>query len=169
MPERFLTFRANGQLYALPAEQVSEVIRMPAVARVQAGVAWPRQLARQRCRRQRARLGGAKDRPRRRRGRSSSTDGAGGAGRRRRQTLVAVETDQIETRQAELAARPGERLKGAFAADGRNTTARSSTSEGLIGAAFVWEARAGRGARGPAPRWRKGDAGGLPATTGRCW
>src|SRR4029077_16909873 len=34
MPERFLTFRANGQLYALPAEQVSEVICMPAVARM---------------------------------------------------------------------------------------------------------------------------------------
>ena len=34
MPERFLTFRIDGQLYALPAEQVAEVIRLPAVARV---------------------------------------------------------------------------------------------------------------------------------------
>ena len=31
--------------------------------------------------------------------------------------LVTVDADRIETRQAELAARPGERLKGAFAAD----------------------------------------------------
>ena len=46
--------------------------------------------------------------------------------------LVSVEPDQVETRQAELAAKPGERLKGAFA----TTTAagpwaaspRSSTS-----------------------------------------
>ena len=34
MAERFLTFRANGELYALPANQVAEVIRLPAVARV---------------------------------------------------------------------------------------------------------------------------------------
>ena len=58
------------------------------------------------------------------------------------QALVAVETDQIETRQAELAARPGERLKGAFAADGRNTIAKILDIEGLIGAAFVREAPA---------------------------
>ena len=32
--ERFLTFRLKGQLYALPAEEVSEVIRPLAVARV---------------------------------------------------------------------------------------------------------------------------------------
>ena len=34
MPECFLTLRAGGQLYALPAEEVAEVIRLPAVARV---------------------------------------------------------------------------------------------------------------------------------------
>jgi len=34
MAERFLTFRGNGQLYALAAEQVAEVIRLPALARV---------------------------------------------------------------------------------------------------------------------------------------
>src|SRR5258708_24557807 len=34
MPERFLTFRVGGELYALPAQQVAEIIRLPAVARV---------------------------------------------------------------------------------------------------------------------------------------
>src|SRR4029450_7444011 len=34
MAERFLTFQVNGELYALPANQVPEVIRLPAVARV---------------------------------------------------------------------------------------------------------------------------------------
>src|SRR5271154_1537930 len=34
---RFLTFRVDDRLYALPAERVSEVIRTPAVARVPQG------------------------------------------------------------------------------------------------------------------------------------
>ena len=34
MLERFLTFQVDGELYALPANQVAEVIRLPAVARV---------------------------------------------------------------------------------------------------------------------------------------
>ena len=34
MAERFLTFRVDGELYALPANEVAEIIRLPAVARV---------------------------------------------------------------------------------------------------------------------------------------
>src|SRR5580700_531864 len=34
---RFLTFRSEGRLYALPAGLVAEVIRMPAIARVPQG------------------------------------------------------------------------------------------------------------------------------------
>src|SRR5271156_2003891 len=34
---RFLTFRVDDRLYALPADQVSEVIRTPAVARLPHG------------------------------------------------------------------------------------------------------------------------------------
>src|SRR5262245_59451411 len=34
---RFLAFTVDGGLYALPAEEVSEVIRVPAVARVPQG------------------------------------------------------------------------------------------------------------------------------------
>ncbi len=64
------------------------------------------------------------------------------------EALVTVETDQIETRQAELATRPGERLKGAFAADGKNAIAKILDIEGLIGAAFVQEARRGRARAG---------------------
>src|SRR3569833_1320149 len=32
--ERFLTFRSDGRLYAVPAVSVSEVVRMPPIARV---------------------------------------------------------------------------------------------------------------------------------------
>src|SRR5580658_8996785 len=34
---RFLTFRSEGRLYALPAGLIAEVIRMPAIARVPQG------------------------------------------------------------------------------------------------------------------------------------
>ena len=81
------------------------------------------------------------------------------------QALVTVETDQIETRQAELATRPGERLKGAFA-DGRNAIAKILDIEALVSAAFVQERprRAGR-----APRRRKGRLPENPAArTGGC-
>lgn len=147
MAERFLTFRANGELYALPANQVAEVIRVPGVARVPQA---PKGL-----------LGVANLRgsvlP------VASVRGLLGAEEAAEATtraivldgaapvavavdvveaLVAVETDQIETRQAELATRPGERLKGAFAADGRNTIAKILDIEALIGAAFTAEARA---------------------------
>jgi purine-binding chemotaxis protein CheW len=58
--------------------------------------------------------------------------------------LVTVEADQVETRQAELAAKPGERLKGAFAADGTKSIAKILDIAGLIGAAFVPEGRTRR-------------------------
>src|ERR1700760_687890 len=35
--QRFLTFRSEGRLYALPAGLIGEVIRMPAIARVPQG------------------------------------------------------------------------------------------------------------------------------------
>ena len=82
------------------------------------------------------------------------------------EALVAVETDQIETRQAELATRPGERLKGAFAADGRNAIAKILDIEGLIGAAFVQRgagaaaARDGRALAAVPERETAGEAGG---------
>src|SRR6185369_10381522 len=57
------------------------------------------------------------------------------------EVLVTVAADKIETRQAELAARPGERLKGAFMLDGKGV-AKILDIAALIGAAFVQEASA---------------------------
>jgi purine-binding chemotaxis protein CheW len=147
MPERFLTFRADGQLYALPASRVAEVIRLPAVARVPQAPKGLLGLANLRgnvlpVASVRGLLG-AED-PAEATTRAIVLDGAAPVALAvdAVEALVAVETDRIETRQAELATRPGERLKGAFAADGRNAIAKILDIEGLIGAAFVAEARA---------------------------
>ena len=178
MPERFLTFRANGELYALPASQVAEVIRLPPVARVpQApkgllglanlrGSVLPVASVRG--------LMGAEEAAEATTTRAIVLDGAAPVALAvdAVEALVAVETDQIETRQAELATRPGERLKGAFAADGKNAIAKILDIEGLIGAAFVHEARARprRAPAGPGRRcWKERLPEGLAATTGRCW
>ena len=147
MAERFLTFRADGQLYALPASQVAEVIRLPAVARVPQAPKGLLGLANLRgsvlpVASVRGLLG-AED-PVEAATRAIVLDGAAPVALAvdAVEALVAVETDRIETRQAELATRPGERLKGAFAADGKNAIAKIVDIEGLIGAAFAAEARA---------------------------
>jgi purine-binding chemotaxis protein CheW len=146
MPERFLTFRACSELYALPADRVAEVIRLPAVARVPQA---PKGLLGL------ANLRGSVLPIASVRGLLGAEEAAAPAARAivldgaapvalavdAVDALVAVEPDQIERRQAELAARPGERLKGAFAADGKTTIAKILDVEGLIGAAFVQEAR----------------------------
>ena len=146
MAERFLTFRVNGEVYALPANQVAEVIRVPGVARVPQAPKGLLGLANLRgdvlpVASARGLLGA--DEAAETTTRAIVLDGAApvAVAVDAVEALVAVETDQIETRQAELATRPGERLKGAFAADGRNTIAKILDIEGLIGAAFVQEAR----------------------------
>ena len=82
-----------------------------------------------------------------------------------------VEADQIETRQAELAAEPGERLKGAFAADGKNAIAKILDIEGADRRRLRAARRGrGRGARWPSLRCRPGRLPERPAaTTGRSW
>ncbi len=146
MAERFLTFRVGGERYALPANLVAEVIRLAAMARVpQApkgllglanlrGSVLPVASVRG--------LVGADETPEATT-RAIVLDGVAPVALAvdAVEALVAVETEQIETRQAELATRPGERLKGAFAADGKNGIAKILDIEGLIGAAFVAEAR----------------------------
>lgn len=147
MPERFLTFRVDGELYALPADGVAEVIRLPVMARVPQA---PRGLLGL------ANLRGSVLPIASVRGLLGAEEAAEPAKRAivlenaapvalavdAVDALVAVEPDQIERRQTELAARRGERLKGAFAADGKSTIAKILDIEGLIGAAFVHEARA---------------------------
>ena len=175
MAERFLTFRVDGELYALPANQVAEVIRLPAVARVPQAPKGLLGLANLRgsvlpVASVRGLVGAEESAEATTR--AIVLDGAAPVALAVDvvEALVAVETDQIETRQAELATRPGERLKGAFAADGKNAIAKILDIEGLIGAAFVRRRGRGRGARWPAPRCRKERlTERLAATTGRCW
>jgi purine-binding chemotaxis protein CheW len=157
MPERFLTFRVNGELYALPADRVGEVIRLPAVARVPQAPKGLLGLANLRgnvlpVASVRGLLG--VEEAAEATTRAIVLDGAAPVALAVDvvEALVAVEAGQIERRQAELAARPGERLKGAFAADGKRAIAKILDIEGLIGAAFAQEART-------RPRWALAGAG----------
>lgn len=143
---RFLTFRTNERLYALPAEQVSEVIRVPEVARVPQA---PRGLMGL------ANLRGDILPVASLRGLLGATETREGATRAivleglapvalavdRVEALVGVDVDKIETRQAELATRPGEKLKGAFATGEKDTVAHVLDIAALIGAAFAVEGR----------------------------
>ena len=148
MAERFLTFRGNGELYALGAEQVSEVIRLPALARVPQAPKGLLGLANLRgnvlpVASLRGLLGIAEaDAVAPGTARAIVLDGAAPMALAvdSIEALVTVETDQIETRQAELAARPGERLKGAFATGGM--VAKILDLSPLIAAAFVQQERA---------------------------
>ena len=139
---RFLTFRTSGQLYALPAEQVAEVIRLPALARVPQAPKGLLGLANLRgmvlpVASLRGLLGGEESdgtAPR-----AIVLDGTApvaiavdGV-----DSLVTVEAGRIETRQAELAAKPGERLAGTFVADDTGAIAKILEIAALIGAAFV--------------------------------
>jgi purine-binding chemotaxis protein CheW len=145
MTERFLTLRTDGQLYALEAAQVAEVIRRPAVARVPQAPRGLMGLANLRgsvvpVASLRGLLGAADAAVPEARAIvldgtapvALAVDSIGG--------LVSVEPGQIETRPAELAARPGERLKGAFAAGGK--VAKILDVAALLAAAFVQRERA---------------------------
>lgn len=154
MPERFLTLDINGQLYALGAGEVAEVIRLPSVARVPQA---PKGLLGL------ANLRGAVLPVASLRGLLGLTESAeAGPATASRAivldgpapvalvvdavgVLVSVEPDQIERRQAELAAKPGERLKGAFAtvsASGdTRAVARILDIGAMIAGAFVQQDR----------------------------
>lgn len=155
MAERFLTLSANGQLYALGTAEVAEVIRRPAVARVPQAPKGLLGLANLRgtvlpvaSLRGLLGLSQAAEAESGAAARTIVLDGAApvalvvdaiGA-------LVSVEPDQIETRQAELAGKPGEKLKGAFAtataAGGKGAVAKILDIGALIAGAFVPQDRA---------------------------
>jgi len=120
---RFLTFSIDQRLYALPAEDVSEVIRIPSAARVPRAPAALLGLASHRgsviplaSLRGLLDVAGAE---------AFSTSmaivldqGAPVAiAVDSVHALLAIQADSLETRQSELAAEPGERLKGAFRCD----------------------------------------------------
>jgi purine-binding chemotaxis protein CheW len=154
---RFLTFRSGDTLYALPAEHVLEVIRVPAIAHVPhsppalLGVAnlrgsvlpvialWA--------------LLGAKQRP--------SASGAAKAivveaGTRFAlavdsvDALAAVAADAVEIRESELGAREGELLSGAFRGERQDEVAKVLDLPRLLEASFSAQPRAQRQSRGRA-------------------
>jgi purine-binding chemotaxis protein CheW len=120
---RFLTFRLDGRLYALPAEDVVEVIRTPSVARVPQspkalvgianlrGTVLPLASLRGLLGLDEAEVAGA---------RAIVLEGAAPAALAvdSVEALVSVAADRVETRQAELASEPGELLTGAFHIEG---------------------------------------------------
>lgn len=154
---RFLTFRSSEQLYALPAEQVVEVIRLPDVARVPQAPKGLLGLANLRgnilpVASLRGLLGAAE-------AHEPAThaivlEGAAAVALAvdAVDALVTVDADRIETRQTELASKPGERLKGAFSGNsGKDAVAKILDIAVLIEAAFVQSDR-------PRPRRMLSDA-----------
>ena len=137
---RFLTFRMDQHLYAVPAEDVSEVIRLPPVARVPRAPAALLGLANHRgavipLASLRGLLGAQAG--------AFSTSRAIVLGRGAPvavavdavQALVAIPAEGLETRQSKLAAEPGERVTGAFQSDAH--VAKVLDVQGLLDAAFA--------------------------------
>ena len=152
---RFLTFRSDGALYALPAEEVSEIIRIPPAARVPhgppgllgvanlRGVVLPL-----------ASLRGLLGKPEVGVTPASRAVVLRGAAPVALAVdavaaLVSVDADRVETRQVELAANEGERLSGAFQAQASGEVAKVLDVRVLLDAAFVPRAQPQR-ASGPA-------------------
>lgn len=149
-PLRFLTFRVDERLYALPADQVAEVIHTPAVARIPQSPPCLLGLANLRGRvlpvaTARGLLGKAE------RGSAASdrtivlgggasaalaVDGVEG--------LVSVDASRMETGQAALALEGGEALAGAFRSDGGGDVARVLDVRRMLDAAFVQRQRPSR-------------------------
>jgi purine-binding chemotaxis protein CheW len=157
---RFLTFRVDDRLYALPAEDVSGVIGIPPAARVPQspksllglanlrGSVLPLVSLRILLGRD---AGGAADSAR-----AIVLDGA---------TpivlavdavvaLVVLDSSRIEARQAELSAEPGEKLSGAFRIHADQDVTKILDLQGMLDAAFGQRTRpanTARAARTPAP------------------
>ena len=148
---RFLTFAVDERRFALPAEEVTEVIQVPAAARVpQAppaliGIANLRgavlplvDLAELLSLRRKG--DGA------RAGKAIVIDGAAPTALvvDRVDALVSIEASRIETREAELAAQPGEALTGAFKVEADGKVSKILDVRKLLAAAFARHARVQR-------------------------
>jgi purine-binding chemotaxis protein CheW len=143
MAERFLTFGSVASSTRC-RRAVAEIIRLPAVARVPQAPRGLLGLADLRgnvlpVASLQGLLGGAA---------TTETRRAIVSTARRRwrgvdvvEALVIVDAEQIETRQAELAARPA-RSQGAFATDGKKSVVKILDIAALISAAFVQDDRA---------------------------
>lgn len=149
---RFLTFRVDERLYAVPAEEVAEVIRVPAAARVPqappalVGLANIRgsvlPLASLRSLLGRGESGVQPS------SRAIVLEGASPVALLvdAVQALVSVDPERVEMRQAELAAEPGESLAGVFDAPGQDT-ARILDARALLSAAFAMQKEQRQGPR----------------------
>ena len=147
-PLRFLTFRVEAGHYALPAEAVAEVVRLPALARLpQApagllgignlrGTALPVASARALLGRAEAPAPLATARAIVLRGESPVALAVDGVGE-----LVAIDPDQLEDAQAGALVRPGEKLTGAFRFHGARDVARVLDIVPLLATAFAPRAR----------------------------
>ena len=145
---QFLTFKIDDRLYALPAEEVAEVIRIPPVACVPQGPKSLLGLANLRgavlpVASLRKLLGQNAAEPAS--GRAIILDGAAPVALTVDviQALVSVQPGQLETRQAELSAEPGERLRGAFL--GETETVTKICVSTLLATAFAPRVKASSG------------------------
>jgi len=158
---RYLTFRAQGRLYALAAEQVSEVIRVPPVARVPLGPAGLLGIANLRgaaipVASLRGLLG-LPEAPATAAARAVVLQGAAPVALAVDEVvgLVTAPAGQVETRQARLGALAGERLRAAFPSQGGGEATKVIDLPAHLAEAFVARASgrlAGVGVRrGSAP------------------
>jgi purine-binding chemotaxis protein CheW len=148
--QRFLTFRVDQRLYALPASEISEVIRLPAFARVPQspksllgvanlrGAVLPLASLRALLGRQEAAASPT--------ARAIVLDGAAPVALAvdSVDALITLDADKVETRQAQLSADEGELLRGAFRAGVGDDIAKILDVKSLLDADFVQRARAPR-------------------------
>lgn len=163
LARRFLTFRVDQRLYALAADEIVEVIRVPPVARVPQspkgllgmgnlrGSVLPVASLRALLGREEARTWQS--------ARAIVLDGAAPVALTvdAVEALVSLDAEMIEARQAELSAQPGELLRGAFRVSKQQDVTKILDIKGLLAAAFVQRARAKRATilaegRGPVQR-----------------
>ncbi len=149
---RFLTFRVDQHRYALPAAEISEVIRIPPVARIPQspkgllGVANLRgsvlPVASLRA------LLGREPKIANQSARAIVLDGAEPVALTvdAVDALISLDAEPVETRQAELATEPGELLRGAFRPQSHQDPVKILDIQGLLAAAFVQRARPTRAA-----------------------
>ncbi|WP_158930834.1 chemotaxis protein CheW [Acidisphaera sp. S103] len=141
--QRFLTFRCETTLYALPVEEVAEVVRTPLYARVPHS---PRGLLGIANLRGSvlpvASLGGLLGLGTGEIGHASRTIVLSGSVPvafvvDSVDALVSIGTQHVETTQATIAAEPGERLRGAFHTGTDRTVAKILDIQGLLATAFA--------------------------------
>ena len=150
---RFLTFRIDERVYALRAEDVAEVVRVPAMARVPQS---PEALLGI------ANLRGSVLPAVSLRGLLGMAGQAIGASTRAIvldigapvalvvdsvDSIVAVASDSVDTRQADLGTESGERVTGAFESGSDRRVAKIVDIRGLLDAVFVQRARLARQVR----------------------